>query len=59
MRYGLFYLPSSLPRTRAEGSERLRIVVEQAAYAEQLGFDSIWLAEHIFIRSAGFSRPLR
>ena len=48
MRYGLFYLPSSLPATRAEGSERLRAVVEQAGYAEDLGFDSIWLAEHHF-----------
>jgi natural product biosynthesis luciferase-like monooxygenase protein len=48
MRYGLFYLPSSLPNTRTEGSERLRGVVEQAGYAEQLGFDSIWLAEHHF-----------
>jgi natural product biosynthesis luciferase-like monooxygenase protein len=48
MRFGLFYLPSSLPTTRAEGSERLRIVVEQTAYAEQLGFDSVWLAEHHF-----------
>src|SRR5262245_46139072 len=48
MRYGLFYLPSSLPSTRGEGSERLRAVVEQAGYAEQLGFDSIWLAEHHF-----------
>src|SRR5215470_840955 len=48
MHYGLFYLPSSLPATRAEGSERLRTVVEQAGYAEQLGFDSIWLAEHHF-----------
>ncbi|MET0502641.1 MAG: LLM class flavin-dependent oxidoreductase [Candidatus Binatia bacterium] len=48
MRFGLFYLPSSLPTNRAEGSERLRIVVEQTAYAEQLGFDSVWLAEHHF-----------
>jgi natural product biosynthesis luciferase-like monooxygenase protein len=48
MRYGLFYLPSSLPATRAEGSERLRTVVEQIAYGEQLGFDSVWLAEHHF-----------
>src|SRR5882724_3536883 len=48
MRYGLFYLPSSLPISRADGSERLRAVVEQTAYAEQLGFDSIWLAEHHF-----------
>ena len=48
MRYGLFYLPSSLPATRAEGSERLRTVVEQIAHGEQLGFDSVWLAEHHF-----------
>ena len=48
MRYGLFYLPSSLPSTRREGAERLRTVVAQAAYAEQLGFDSVWLAEHHF-----------
>jgi natural product biosynthesis luciferase-like monooxygenase protein len=48
MRYGLFYLPSSLPATRAHGVERLRVVVEQTEYAEQLGFDSVWLAEHHF-----------
>ena len=48
MRYGLFYLPSSLPATRAEGSERLRTVVEQAWHGEQLGFHSVWLAEHHF-----------
>ena len=48
MRYGLFYLPSSLPSSREDGSARLRAVVEQAGYAEQLGFDSIWLAEHHF-----------
>ena len=48
MRYGLFYLPSSLPTSREDGSARLRAVVEQAGYAEQLGFDSIWLAEHHF-----------
>jgi len=48
MRYGLFYLPSSLPSTPADGAGRLRAVVEQAWYAEQLGFDSVWLAEHHF-----------
>ena len=48
MRYGLFYLPSSLPATRRDGVERLRAIVEQAEYAEQLGFDSVWLAEHHF-----------
>src|SRR5499433_3722999 len=48
MHYGLFYLPSSLPATRSDGAERLRTVVEQTFYAEQLGFDSVWLAEHHF-----------
>ena len=48
MRYGLFYLPSSLPSSRADGAERLRIVIEQTCYGEQLGFDSVWLAEHHF-----------
>ena len=48
MRYGLFYLPSSLPSSRADGAERLRSVVEQTGYGEQLGFDSVWLAEHHF-----------
>jgi natural product biosynthesis luciferase-like monooxygenase protein len=48
MRHGLFYLPSSLPATRAEGAERLHQIVEQARYGEQLGFDAVWLAEHHF-----------
>ena len=53
MRYGLFYLPSSLPATGADGAERLRAVVEQTAYGEQLGFHSVWLAEHHFHRFGG------
>src|SRR5262245_46481512 len=58
MKYGLFYLPSSLPATRAAGTARFRAVVEQCAYAEALGFDSVWLAEHHFHPFAGiFSAP--
>jgi natural product biosynthesis luciferase-like monooxygenase protein len=58
MRYGLFYLPSSLPATRTEGAERFRAIVEQVALGEQLGFDSVWLAEHHFHSFAGiFSSP--
>ena len=58
MRYGLFYLPSSLPATRAEGAERFRTIVEQIAYGEEIGFDSVWLAEHHFHAFAGmFSSP--
>jgi natural product biosynthesis luciferase-like monooxygenase protein len=58
MRYGLFYLPSSLPATRAEGAERFRTVVDQVSFGEQIGFDSVWLAEHHFHSFAGlFSSP--
>jgi natural product biosynthesis luciferase-like monooxygenase protein len=58
MRYGLFYLPSSVPATRAEGAERFHTIVEQVAFGEQLGFDSVWLAEHHFHSFAGiFSSP--
>src|SRR5262249_61137599 len=57
MHAGLFYLPSSLPATRAEGSDPSRIVVEQAGYAEELGFDSIWLAEHHFHSFGGLFSP--
>jgi natural product biosynthesis luciferase-like monooxygenase protein len=58
MRHGLFYLPSSLPETRSGGVDRLRAVVEQTSYAEQLGFDSVWLAEHHFHSFGGlFSAP--
>jgi natural product biosynthesis luciferase-like monooxygenase protein len=48
MRYGIFYLPSLTAADRANGAARLREVVEQSAYAEELGFDSVWLAEHHF-----------
>lgn len=58
MRYGLFYLPSSLPLTRAEGAARFRTIVDQIAYGEEIGFDSVWLAEHHFHAFAGiFSAP--
>jgi natural product biosynthesis luciferase-like monooxygenase protein len=59
MRYGLFYLPSSLPLTRAEGAERFRTIVDQIAYGEEIGFESVWLAEHHFHAFAGiFSSPM-
>jgi alkanesulfonate monooxygenase SsuD/methylene tetrahydromethanopterin reductase-like flavin-dependent oxidoreductase (luciferase family) len=47
MRYGIFDLPSLSP-DRADGARRLHAIVEQAAYGEALGFDSVWLAEHHF-----------
>jgi natural product biosynthesis luciferase-like monooxygenase protein len=58
MGYGLFYLPSSLPATRAQGAERFRTVIDQCAYGEEIGFESVWLAEHHFHPFAGiFSAP--
>jgi len=58
MRCGLFYLPSSLPATRAEGAERFRKIIDQVVYGEEIGFDAVWLAEHHFHAFAGmFSAP--
>ena len=48
MRYGVFYLPSLSATDRADSAGRLHTIVEQAAYVEELGFDSVWLAEHHF-----------
>jgi natural product biosynthesis luciferase-like monooxygenase protein len=48
MRYGIFHLPSLSAADRADGARRLHAIVEQAAYGEALGFDSVWLAEHHF-----------
>ena len=48
MRHGIFYLPSLTPADCADGANRLHSVVEQSAYCEELGFDSVWLAEHHF-----------
>jgi alkanesulfonate monooxygenase SsuD/methylene tetrahydromethanopterin reductase-like flavin-dependent oxidoreductase (luciferase family) len=50
MKFGLFILPSW---PEAESSHQRRIyheAVEQIQYAEELGFDAVWLAEHHFTR---------
>ena len=48
MRYGIFYLPSLSQADHENASDRLHSIVNQSAYAEELGFDSVWLAEHHF-----------
>lgn len=48
MRWGLFYLPTSLPETPDDGARRYRTLIDQVCYAEGLGFESVWLAEHHF-----------
>lgn len=58
MRYGVFYLPSLTQADRANPADPLHSIVDQAGYAEKLGFDSVWLAEHHFHAFAGmFSAP--
>lgn len=54
MRYGIFFLPSLTPADYANGADRLHSIVDQAGYAEESGFDSIWLAEHHFHSFGGF-----
>jgi natural product biosynthesis luciferase-like monooxygenase protein len=48
MRFGIFYLPALTAADRADGAGRLHSMIEQAAFGEELGFDSVWLAEHHF-----------
>ena len=48
MRYGTFVLPALTAVDHTNGAEHLHAIVEQAAYGEDLGFDSVWLAEHHF-----------
>ena len=54
MRYGIFFLPSLTPADYANSADRLHSIVDQAGYAEELGFASIWLAEHHFHSFGGF-----
>ncbi len=48
MRYGIFYLPSLTSADREHAADRFHSIVDQSGYAEELGFDSVWLAEHHF-----------
>lgn len=45
MHWGLFYLPAWLPERPEEGAERYRTILSQVSYAEELGFESVWLAD--------------
>ena len=50
MKFGLFVLPSWANEGKGDQSRILGEMVEQVQYAEELGFDSVWLAEHHFCR---------
>ena len=58
MHWGLFYLPTSLPENPAQGAGSYRTILDQARYAEELGFEAVWLAEHHFQSFGGmFASP--
>ena len=50
MKFGLFILPSWPAPDASEQSRIFGETIEQIQYAEELGFDSVWLAEHHFTR---------
>ena len=50
MKFGLFILPSWPEESPGEQGRVLGEAVEQIQFAEELGFDSVWLAEHHFCR---------
>ena len=50
MKFGLFVLPSWPEEDAGEQGRKLGEAVEQVQFAEELGFDSVWLAEHHFCR---------
>ena len=50
MKFGLFILPSWPEESPDEQGRVLGEAVEQIQFAEELGFDSVWLAEHHFCR---------
>ena len=50
MKFSLFILPSWPEEDASHQSRIFGEAVEQIQYAEELGFDSVWLAEHHFTR---------
>ena len=50
MKFGLFILPSWPDQDTAQQSRAYGEAIEQIQLAEELGFDSVWLAEHHFTR---------
>ena len=60
MKFGLFTLPST-PVGGRSGEQMMREWAEEVEYAEELGFDSVWVTEHHFSRKGtspgGYSMP--
>jgi alkanesulfonate monooxygenase SsuD/methylene tetrahydromethanopterin reductase-like flavin-dependent oxidoreductase (luciferase family) len=50
MKFGIFILPSWPEAETAHQGRIYHEAVEQIQYAEELGFDAVWMAEHHFTR---------
>ena len=50
MKFGMFVLPSWPQRDPSHQGRIFHETVEEVQYAEGLGFESVWLAEHHFTR---------
>ncbi len=48
MKFGLFFLPTYFPELDGALGSYVRFLVDYAATAEELGFDSVWANEHHF-----------
>ncbi len=50
MKFGMFVLPSWPQQDSCHQGRLYHEMIEQIQYAEELGFESVWLAEHHFTR---------
>ena len=50
--FGLWYDFRNPPQAKRSDAEVYAATIDQIAYAEQLGFDDVWLSEHHFIDDA-------
>jgi alkanesulfonate monooxygenase SsuD/methylene tetrahydromethanopterin reductase-like flavin-dependent oxidoreductase (luciferase family) len=48
VKFGLFFLPTYFPELDGDRGSYMRFLVDYAASAEELGFDSVWANEHHF-----------
>jgi natural product biosynthesis luciferase-like monooxygenase protein len=48
MKFGLLYLPTYVPELDGSFGQFYGSMLDQTAYADELGFDSVWLTEHHF-----------
>lgn len=48
MKFGLLYLPTYVPELDGPPAEFYDRMLEQVAFADELGYESVWLTEHHF-----------